>query len=86
MFVAPHACGMRLKSPPLLNEDALLEREERRSASDPFVVMTDNFGEDYPITAGELAAIETYLSDILDKLFDELPGASIAPAKTRRKA
>lgn len=77
---------MRLKSPPVTNEYALAENDERRSASDPFVVVTDNLGEDYPITAGELAAIETYLSDILDNLFDELPGACIAPARTRRKA
>jgi hypothetical protein len=76
---------MRLKSPPVTKEYALAESDERRGASDPFVVVTDNLGEDYPITAGELAAIETYLSDILDKLFDELPGASTATATTRRK-
>jgi hypothetical protein len=53
--------------------------------SDSLVVVTDLDG-DHPITGAELAVIETYLGDILDKLFEDMLASSGGANPARRKA
>jgi len=76
---------MRPQSPPAPNREQPVENRQRCGASDPFVVVTENLDADYPITSAELAAIETYLGDILDTLFEGTPGNFVTAGRKRRK-
>jgi hypothetical protein len=57
----------------------------RCGVSDSLVVVTDLDG-DHPITSAELAVIETYLGNILDKLFEDMLASSGGANPARRKA
>jgi hypothetical protein len=77
---------MRPESPPVHDREQPVENGQPCGASDSLVVVTENLEADHPITAAELAVIETYLGDIMDKLFEDMLASSGGANPARRKA